>query len=186
MKDFGAARAPAIIMIIPYSDTFKTISSYTWMSIPAFSSKQWENTTPFWRLQSTIIFSSSKATNPRIDSFYKLMCIKYSIKHLCRPTESLGWSISYTDNLTIFLNQPALVQTKIGSAGLVEANKRNTPYNYIMYLTVPHEIFKIMMEICSNTRLLSDFRYFSYRTKLYLAYITGKLTMVMQTPTTRH
>lgn len=123
-----------------------------------------------------------------IEPFHTMLYIKYIVKRFGRRlSEFLGWSVSYTDNGANFLNQPSLAQTTVESAGFVETNGRQTPYNSTMELTAPQENDKIIMETkFKYATVLEDLLYLADRSRPNLAYIIGKPATALQNPTVRH
>lgn len=122
-----------------------------------------------------------------IDEFYKLLSQRYNTKKLRRPTEYLGWSITYDDSGSILINEPAMVGTKIENAGMKTANGRLTPYVYSANLRAPDDNDdKVPRMAHSFRQLIGDLRYLTDSTRPDLGYITYKLGVEKPTPTTRH
>lgn len=72
-----------------------------------------------------------------ITEFHATLSAKYAVKRLGRPTEFLGWIVSYSANGRMSVIQPVLFYTTLCNAGMHNDNGRHTTYNYADDLNSP-------------------------------------------------
>lgn len=126
-------------------------------------------------------------TKTSVDTFYKTLAQKYSVKSLGRPSNFLVCTLSYGNVVSIRFTQPELCLATISNAGLDGLHGRCTAYNYKAYFRPPEAADEHVPETESKyQQLFGDQWYLADSTYPALSYVKWRLGAAIHSPTKIH